>query len=145
MNGVDFKIYVEKTVGEVATFVSVGGQKGGKLNRSSDTVDTTTKDTEGWKASRSGLKEWSIDGDGIYAEDDEGYVLLEDAFLQNKIVKVKMAIDGGLKFTGEAIITDFPLDMPYDNDVTYSIKVQGTGALVRGTDFVAPPEVKEKK
>lgn len=135
MNGVNFKIYVNK--GESTSspqYVAVGGQRGGKLNRSGDTIDTTTKDDNGWKANRVGLLEWSIDGDGIYISDDEGYQLLEEAFLQKKVVLVKMAVASGIKYSGEAVITDFPLDMPYDNEVTYTVKLQGTGALTKGTD-----------
>lgn len=134
MNGVNFKIYVN--TGEEATpnFVSVGGQRGGKLNRSGDTVDVTTKDDNGWKASRVGLLEWSIDGDGIFISDDEGYALLETAFLEKEPVLVKMAVASGLKYEGLAVVTDFPLDMPYDNEVTYSVKLQGMGALTKGTE-----------
>ena len=134
MNGVNFKIYVNKGTAEAPQYVAIGGQRGGKLNRSGDTVDTTTKDDNGWKASRLGLLEWSIDGDGIYIENDEGYGLLEEAFLNKEVVLVKMAVSKGLKFEGEAIITDFPVDMPFDNEVTYTVKLQGTGALEKGID-----------
>lgn len=130
MDGVKFKILVEKTVGEAKSFVVVGGQRGGKLNRSAETVDTTTKDAGGWKEARPGLLEWSIDGDGIYLTGNEGYNLIETAFIQKELVKVRMAVEGGVGFEGMAVIVDFPLDMPFDNEVTYSIKVQGTGALV---------------
>lgn len=148
MNGVNFKIYVNKAEDLApAQYVAVGGQRGGKLNRSGDTIDTTTKDDKGWKANRVGLLEWSIDGDGIYISDDEGYALLEEAFLQKKVVKVKMAVASGMKYEGEAVITDFPLDMPYDNEVTYTVKLQGTGALEKGTDVAvlsAEPKVASK-
>ena len=141
MNGVNFKIYVNKTVGEVVTQIPVGGQRGGKLNRSADTVDTTTKDGNGWKESRTGLKEWSIDGDGIFIENDEGFTLLENAFLNNELVTVHMAVEEGMKFIGNAVVTDFPLDMPFDNEVTYSVKLQGTGALEK--QVVAPQKIKK--
>lgn len=134
MKGVNFKIYVNKGTDEAPKFISVGGQRGGKLNRSGDSVDTTTKDDNGWKASRVGLLEWSIDGDGVYVENDEGYKLLEEAFLSTKTVLVRMGMESGLKYEGLANITDFPLDMPFDNDVTYTVKLQGTGALVKSED-----------
>ena len=41
-------------------------QKGASLNRSAETIDTTTKDSQGWKEFISALKEWSIDCDGLY-------------------------------------------------------------------------------
>lgn len=129
MDGVNFKIYVNVSETETPSYKAVAGQKGGKLNRSADTVDTTTKDGAGWKESRAGLLEWSIDGDGVFVHGNEGLKALEKAFLERKVIKVKMGMETGLAYEGNAIITDFPLDMPYDNDVTYSVKLQGTGAL----------------
>ena len=145
MNGVNFKIYANKGTQDEPNYVSVGGQRGGKLNRSGDSVDVTTKDDKGWKASRVGLLEWSIDGDGIYIEGDEGYELLEEKFLNREPVLVKMAVANGIKHEGLAVITDLPLDMPYDNEVTYSIKLQGMGALEKGTDSVVRAKAKEVK
>lgn len=148
MDGVKFKILVETGTGDSKSFVVVGGQRGGKLNRSAESVDTTTKDADGWKEARPGLLEWSIDGDGIYISDNEGYRLIETAFIGKKLVKIRMATADNFGFEGNAVITDFPLDMPFDNEVTYSIKLQGTGALTPITvsgGGVSGSEVEVKK
>ena len=126
--GVNFKIYVDKGSN---TYIPVAGQRGGKLNRSAGTVDVTTKDGNGWKEVRTGVKEWSIDGDGVIVFDDEGYKFLEKAFNNNSIVKVFIGTVSGLKYKGDAVISDFPIDMPYDNECTYSLKLEGTGALTQ--------------
>ena len=47
--------------------------------------------------------------------------------------KTKKGMFGGL-----AIVTDYPIEAPYDDAVTYSITLQGKGALV---DFsIDPPQ-----
>lgn len=135
-SGVDFKIYVNKGQDNSPEYVAVGGQRGGKLNRSGSEIDVTTKDTGGWKASKVGLLEWSIDGDGVFLESDEGFKALEGAFLQRKEVLVKMGTATGLHYKGKAVVTDFPLDMPYDNEITYSVKLKGTGALEKAESSV---------
>ncbi len=38
----------------------IGGQRGAKLNRSAETTDTTTKDSNGWKTKKASWKDWSI-------------------------------------------------------------------------------------
>ena len=37
--------------------------------------------------------------------------------------------DGTWGYKGKAIITDFPIDAPYDDAATYSLTLQGTGEL----------------
>lgn len=129
--GVDFVIKVNKGTTELPEYVKVAGQRGGKLNRSGDTIDVTTKDDEGWKNNRVGLLEWSIDGDGLVVVDDEGYKKIEEAFLNRQTVLVQFGVESGLCFEGEAVITDFPLDAPYDDELSYSVKLQGCGALTK--------------
>ena len=53
---------------------------------------------------------------------------LETAFNQNTVVDVKIS-DGTWGYQGKAIITDFPIEAPYDYAATYSLTLQGTGEL----------------
>lgn len=131
--GVNFKIYVNKGTKESPNFIAVAGQRGGKLNRSANVHDVTTKDGNGWKEVRTGIKEWSIDGDGVVVFSDEGFLLLEQAFTGNQVVPVYIGTEDNLKYSGNAVISDFPLDMPYDNECTYSLKLEGTGELTKTT------------
>lgn len=125
--GIDFIISVE--IGGVMT--KVAGQRGGTLNRSAETTDRTTKDTEGWKAFGQSFKEWSIEADGLLIESDAGWVALEDAFNTGAEVKVELLTQAGNKYKGTAIITDLPIEAPYDDEATYSVTFQGNGALVK--------------
>ena len=55
--------------------------------------------------------------------------MLEEAFLSGDLVDVKIGDDAGWGFEGKAIITDFPVEAPYDDALSYSMTLQGTGAL----------------
>lgn len=112
-------------------YTAVGGQKGATLNRASETIDVSNKVSGDWKKSISGLKEWSVDCDGLLATSDAGYGALEDAFMEGTPVEIQVAIGEGKTYTGLAIITDFPIEAPYDDVATYSVSFTGTGALVK--------------
>ncbi|MDC2863498.1 phage major tail protein, TP901-1 family [Bacillus sp. BP-3] len=126
ISGMKVKLYIEDaTTGKV-----LGGQRNATLSRSAETIDATSKDTLGfWKESLQGFKEWSIDADGCFIESDAAYGLLETAFLNSENVNVYIELPSGTKYTGNCTITDFSLEFPYDDLVTYSISLQGSGAL----------------
>ena len=113
--------------------LAISGQQGLTINRSADSIEITSKDTQGgWKSKISGMKEWSIDNDGIYALDDESHNALSRAFENGDPVCLKV-VDGKRKrglFGGLAVITDYPLEAPYDDSMTYSLTLEGMGALV---------------
>lgn len=85
-----------------------------------------------------GSKEWSIDNDGLYVPNDESHTVLSQAFENGDPVCIKV-INGKTKkgmFGGLAVITDYPLEAPYDDAMTYSLTLEGMGALV---DLSADP------
>ena len=118
--GLDIKI----SIGEQF----LAGQRGATLNRSAETIDITNKVSAGWKESITSVKEWSVDCDGVFVEDDTALKALETAFNANTMVDVKIS-DGEWGYKGKAIITDFPIEAPYDDAATYSLTLQGTGEL----------------
>ncbi len=126
MTGMKCKVYIE----DAATGKVLAGQKNATLSRSAETIDATSKDTAGfWKESVAGFKEWSIDCDGAYIESDAAYQLLESAFINSENVNVYIELPSGTKYRGNVTITDFSLEFPYDDLVTYSLSLQGSGAL----------------
>ena len=104
------------------------------INRSADTVDVSSKDTaNGWKAQLAGTKEWSIDNDGIYIINAESHQLLGKYFTNGELVCLKI-VDKKENykplFGGLASITDYTLEAPYDDSMTYSLSFAGYGELV---------------
>ncbi|MFB5197882.1 phage major tail protein, TP901-1 family [Neobacillus sp. KR4-4] len=126
ITGMNCKLYIK----DATTGKLLAGQRNATLNRSAESIDATSKDTAGfWKESLQGFKEWSVDADGAFVESDEAYGLLEQAFIDSTNVVVYLQLPSGTKYEGSCTITDFSLEMPYDDLVTYSISLQGSGAL----------------
>ena len=122
--------------------LAISGQQGLTINRSADSIEITSKDTEGgWKSKIAGMKEWSIDNDGLYVPNDESHTILSQAFDSGDPVCVKV-VNGKTKrgmFGGLAVITDYPIEAPYDDAVTYNLTLDGMGRLVDLTlDTVSP-------
>lgn len=119
-----------------AKLLAIKGQKSLKLNRKADSIDITTKDDDDWKAKMAGMKEWSLDTDGIYVMNDESHRELSKAFEESlpvlmKITDKKAQAD---MFGGLASITDYSVEAPYDDAMTYSISLEGMGKLVNLTE-----------
>ena len=117
--------------------LAISGQQGLTINRSKDSIEISSKDTTGgWKAKIAGMKEWSIDNDGLYVKNDESHTELgqyfeNDAPICIKIVDIKNELP---MFGGLAIITEYSLEAPYDDAMTYSISLEGMGKLVDLSD-----------
>ncbi|WP_214825418.1 phage tail tube protein [Exiguobacterium sp. s28] len=74
-------------------------------------------------------KKCTIDADRAYVESDSAYGELETAFLNSENVDVYLEMPSGKRYEGNCTITDFSLDLQYDDLVTYSISLQGNGPL----------------
>lgn len=115
------------------SLLAVSGQKGLTINRSADSIEVTSKDTTGgWKSKIAGMKEWSIDNDGLYIPSHSSHKTLGTAFQNSDPVCVKI-VNGKTKasmFGGLAYVTDCSLEAPYDDGMTYSLSLDGNGALV---------------
>lgn len=132
--GINFLIYVNTGTPTVPVYTLVAGQRGATLNRSRDTVELTNKTTgDGFKEFAGTSAEWSVDFDGLLVESDTALQSLEDAFFNNEEVLVRFQTASGNKYEGNTIFTDFPIEAPYDSEVTYSGTLQGTGAYTKTT------------
>ncbi len=129
--GKDLLLAVWNTDG--TKILAVAGQQSLNIKRSADTIEVTSKDTaNSWKSYIAGMKEWSIDSDGLFTLDDESHKILSTAFENGDPVCLKVynkKTKAGM-FGGLAVLTDYPIDAPYDDAVTWSTTFQGQGTLV---------------
>lgn len=126
-----------------AKLLAISGQQGLTINRSADSIEITSKDTEGgWKSKIAGMKEWSIDNDGLYVPNDESHTALSTAFEDGDPVCIKVYNNKDKKgmFGGLAVVTDYPIEAPFDDAATYSLTLEGMGALV---DLIANPPTED--
>lgn len=113
--------------------LGISGQQGLKINRTSDSIEVSSKDTVGgWKSKIGGMKEWSIDNDGLFVPSDEAHKALSKAFEDSNLVCIKVVNAKEKKgmFGGLAAVTDYSIEAPFDDAMTYSISLEGNGALV---------------
>jgi len=127
VTGIDFLVYTK--IGETPTLI--GGQRGASLSLTTDAVDVTAKDSDGWEENIPHIRHWSIDFDGLLIEDDAGLTALESAYMSGTQLIVEFSTPGGSKYTGTATLTDFSYDTPYDAEATYSGTLQGSGPLTK--------------
>ena len=123
MKGLDILIYINGKV--------VGAQASAQLNRTTKIVDISNKITLDWDNFAIGSKSWSVSCAGAYIVDDEAFQALETAYFEGNPVKVEFKKEGALTMKGQAIITSFPLNAVFNNDLSYSINLQGKGALTK--------------
>lgn len=116
--------------GSPSEYTVIGGQTGATLNRSAETIDVTDKTNDGYKESMAGLKEWSIDCDGFVVISDAGIAILDEQFEARKPVYVEISIAGS-KYTGSGYIVDYPIEMPLDSAVSYSLSIAGASKLTK--------------
>lgn len=124
IKGINFLVYI----GEQA----VAGQRNASLKVSADSIDTTNKLGDGWAENIASFRSWSIDADGLVVPSNEAYEALESAAMNGTSVTIKLSTGtNGRTYTGTAYVTDFSIDMPYDDATTYSCTFTGTGPLTR--------------
>ena len=115
---------IRVSIGEIL----IGGQQGCSINRETETSETTTKDSGVWAESEATGLSWSVDCDGLVVVGDEGLEALETAWENLQKVDVKYGTAGKYK-TGKAIITSLSSNSPSKDKTTYSVSLQGVGAL----------------
>lgn len=121
--------------------VYVGGTKINKATSASLSLnhsvrDITSKDSAGWSESLEGLRDWTIDFEGLFAYDATyGIVDLEGVLTARTAVTVRFSTESSTDeyFEGTAFLTSLSADAATEESSTFSGSFQGTGAL----NFVA--------
>lgn len=108
----------------------LGGQQSANLSRQSSLINITNRINSEWEEILTGTKGWSVMCSGIYVINDEALTLLEDAFMNNKLITVSINT-GFQRLQGQALITDFPLSAVFDKEFKYTLNLLGTGPLER--------------
>lgn len=107
----------------------VGGQRNASLEMSAETMDTTTKSSNGWAEKIAGLKSWTTSCDGIYFLDDAGLKAVETAFFNGTAVDLEFSKGTDFGYKGSAIITSMNAEAGQDDVVSYTVSFEGSGPL----------------
>jgi len=116
-------------------YVAIAGQQGATFTRGSDNFSYNVKG-DNWTYNEATYRNWEIACNGLYVLNDSAFDELQDDFINGNDVIVEIAFDetaGQSFYYGTAIISDFSMECPQDNMVSYSITLMGKGALNEGT------------
>ena len=133
--GVDVLVYVSS---EGAEPLLIGGQSSCSLELSSETINTTDKNSEGWSTSIPGVKSFSVSAEGFVVENDASLDLLEQKFLDREVLDIEIRMPNQKTYSAPVFLVSFPLEMSQDSAVTYSLEFVGAGPLVI-TPSTPPP------
>lgn len=121
-------------------WVTVGQQRGGSTERSTETADATYKGSGGWASAAFTRQSWGLSFDGVLDDADAGwtrlYAVWEGQFtVAFKIDGSSLVTDTNITQSGQGWITSLSFEFPESDVVSYSCEVQGDGALA---DIAAP-------
>jgi len=123
-NGTRLGIYVGGTL--------IAGATGSSLSMSHSLRDATSKDSGGFSESLEGLREWSVEGEGFFAQDATyGYDELFALYQSRGTVTLRFSSETSaeLYHEGTAILADLSADAPVEDSTTFSFSFTGTGAI----------------
>ena len=117
---------------------TVGAQRGGSLKINNDLIDITSKDSDWWKEYLSGLRDWTIECNGLFLVDDPARDIGTDALQlgQAVLISFQMTYYVGSPATvyydiyrGQGIVKTYEANMPYTEATTYTTSFTGKGAF----------------
>ena len=124
VNGTNIGVYIGGT--KVAKATS------GSISLTHSPRDITSKDSAGWSESLEGLREWSIEVEGMFAFDATyGVVDLNAVLVARAAVTIRFSTEVSTDeyWEGTAIMGDLSADTGVEESATFSASFQGTGAL----------------
>tara|TARA_R100001224_G_scaffold93645_1_gene63056 strand:- start:30 stop:479 length:450 start_codon:yes stop_codon:yes gene_type:complete len=126
---------------------TVGFATSASLSVNVDLRDSTTKSSLGWQENLAGLKSWEISGDAFVdlgsdptsvndpwdsnttsSATVKAYQTIYDLWVAGAAIEVAFG-NSGKNWYGSGIITSLSIDAGVEENATYSLSIQGTGAL----------------
>lgn len=134
---VTIKVDTADAGGAGATWVSIGQQRGGSFSRSTDTADATYKTSGAYTDAVGTRISWTVSCDGVLNPADTAwaYLLTKWAAVGKVWVQVNCLEISGEYKEGQAIITDLSYEFPDNDVVSFTIELQGCGALTTSTVY----------
>ena len=107
----------------------VCGQKDAILNQTANFSDVSNRIEKKWEKSIVAERSWNIKCNGLVIKNADSFKKMETAFLNGAPIAIVL-MDDDKKFTGNALISSFPLTANYNDSFLYNITLTGTGELL---------------
>lgn len=131
VSGVSFLVAINTGTTATPVWTNVAGQRDATLNLNTAEFDATTKDSANWHEGLTGIRDWDISFNNLFGESDTGLAELENAFLNNEQVQIKLTTAANNTYDGTATLTNYAIGMPYNDVVTANGTLKGSGPLNR--------------
>jgi len=113
-------------------YVKVGGQKDASMAIAQDPMETTDKDSAGWKEKELGNRELTVDFDAFLIEDNAGWLELKKGLinLAGDHQKCNCQVDTpAYKYTGNFVMTGLSMAGPEADMATVSFSLVSDGPI----------------
>lgn len=109
-------------------WIKPGGQVDASLDPGKDMIETTSKDSAGWKENIDGYKGWTMSMTCMFDEADAGYAAIKNAYDGDTNMNVRF-FDGTNWRTGYCIVGGPTITSPKDDAKQYTVEFTGDGPL----------------
>jgi predicted secreted protein len=137
-NGTDLVLKVQAANGAADEFKLLHSTSC-SLSMNMDTIDISTKDSSGFRDLLGGQKSFSLSADGLMDFLDTGSTtdpeeLFTEMMARNPVTfTFALATPAGHKYTGSGFITSLEVTGGVEDAPTYSVSIEGTGAILNPT------------
>ena len=142
IKGSDLLVKIGTSGGEELIYCSTSCTLNLNQEKRTVTCKTATATSENWETGIEGTKSWSIDVDGLYAQELDvntvGFVDLADLIVtgpnKTSVVFGVFGTSGDTTWSGEAMLTSASLTGPADAEATWSCTLSGLTALTKAIE-----------
>jgi len=99
-------------------------------NATKDEVEVTTRDSDGWKEFKGGLKEYDVSVDHLWVPSNAALQAIRTAFLDDSELAATFLDEDGNGFSGTVIVTGMNMGQALADAVAFPVTLKGTGPLV---------------
>ena len=118
----------------------VAAQRSCTIELSGESIDITTKQNYGWTSTIAGVKSWNCSLDGVVTTDG-GFTALQKAFISGNPIETEFSnADKSIYYHGFASVTSLSISADMGDVITYSISLDGNGALSMEAPAQEPEE-----
>jgi len=117
-------------------YYKVGGQKDASMSIGQDPMDTTDKDSGGWKEGELGNRQVTIDFDAFLIEDNAYWLELKKGLINLATDHQKCkcrVLTPGYSYTGDFIMTGLSMAAPNEDMATVSFSLVSDGVITEAT------------
>jgi len=132
--GFDAQVYVSNDGG--TTYLKFAEAREMTLNVEDELIDATSHDSAAWREFINGLRNWTVDLEGLYISTDATQNNIFTAITAKTLLKVQFRVkdtSGEDQFSGDVRVSTFVPTMPNDDAAASTVNLQGTGALTKGS------------